>query len=318
MTNAMIAYENVTKVTASTKSLADGGWYAVITNVTKTADDYFLPVSGSAHLILCDGATLAITNRSTAAAISVGGGAALTIYGQTEDSGRLAVMCRNSGAGIGGGNGGTYEAVANTDETTKVEYPWAVADNRQVIMPGVVLGPYDTAALATNVMAGSIFMPSAKVIEKLGAGSSALRAYSEKFRIGVVPQSDGTWTVEALLKPEPWTNVVESAQEMTRQIPLEEIRELQLGMPVTLTYWLGVPGFYYSFYSGNVVTNVRAIVSEDGRNVLCGTDEEVTFSGVTKPSDEAGFFTIGAKESPGVTPSDRAELEPPARMGFSE
>ena len=386
MTNAMIAYTNVTIVTDKKPAeFADGKWYAVITNVTKAADDYSLPVSGSAHLILCDGATLAITNRSKSAAISVEGDASLTIYGQVEDSGRLAVKCGNNGAGIGSGNGGTcgaitirggtvdafggnysagigcgmtgkggsvtitggrivatghsaddigcrtgttppcevairggifalgmdrdhelnaawmvpgYEAVANTDETTKVEYPWAVADNRQVIMPGKGSDRCDTAAEATNVMAGSIFAPSAAVIEKLGAGSSALREYSEMFRLGVVPQSDGKWTVEALLKPEPWTNVVESAQEMTRQIPLDEIREFELGMPFSLTYWFGVPGFYYTFHSGTAVTNLLPIVSDGGRDVLCGIDEEVTFSGVTKPSDESGFFSVGVLEVP--------------------
>lgn len=184
-----------------------------------------------------------------------------------------------------------------------------------MISPGDVLGPYPTAAEATNVMAGSIFAPCAAVIAKLGAGSAELRAYSEKFGIGVVSQPDGTWTVEALLKPEPWTNVVESAREMTRQIPLDEIRELQLGVPATLTYWLGVPGFYYSFYSGNMVTNVRAGVSVDGRNVLCGTDEEVTFSGVTKPSDEAGFFSVGVKEAGDVQPSDRVPHPPVPHLG---
>ena len=392
-TNAMIGIENVTVVTAKKPTeFADGGWYAVVNDVSRTNATESIPVSGSSHLILCDGATLAITNKTQAAAISVGKDATLAIYGQAKDSGRLEVGCGSYSAGIGGtsngecgtvaihggtirarggtfgagigssygckgglvsitggrvaaignnesddignGRGSTtpcevairggifalgdkkqnelkgewmapgYEAVANTDEATKGEYPWAVLDNRHVILPGDVLGPYPTAAEATNVMAGSVFAPSAAVSAKLGAGSSALKEYSEKFRIGVVQQSDGTWTVEALLKPEPWTNVVESAREMTRQIPLDEIREFELGMPFSLTYWFGVPGFYYSFCSGSVVTEVRPIASEGGRNVLCGIDEEVTFSDVTKPSDEAGFFSIGVKETDGVGPSD--------------
>ena len=57
--------------------------------------------------------------------------------------------------------------------------------------------------------------------------------------------------------------------------------------------------------------------SEGGRNVLCGPSKDVEFSGVVKPSDAAGFFSIGAKEVPNVNPSDRAELDPPARMGAS-
>ena len=64
-----------------------------------------------------------------------------------------------------------------------------------------------------------------------------------------------------------------------------------------------------------MVTNVRAIVSEDGRNVLCGTDEEVTFFDVVKPSDESGFFSVGVKETGDVQPSDRAIVVPgPARI----
>ena len=34
---------------------------------------------------------------------------------------------------------------------------------------------------------------------------------------------------------------------------------------------------------------------------LCGAGGEVTFSEVVKPSDAAGFFSIGVKAAPGVT-----------------
>lgn len=70
--------------------------------------------------------------------------------------------------------------------------------------------------------------------------------------------------------------------------------------------------------AGGAVTNVRAVADGKGRNVLCGMDGDMEFSGVVKPSDAAGFFSIGAKEAPGVQPSDREELEPPARMSSSE
>ena len=68
----------------------------------------------------------------------------------------------------------------------------------------------------------------------------------------------------------------------------------------------GVPGFYYSFYSGGAVTDLRAVAAEGGRNILCGSNGDVEFSGVTKPSDAAGFFSIGVEVTPGVQPSDRS------------
>lgn len=52
---------------------------------------------------------------------------------------------------------------------------------------------------------------------------------------------------------------------------------------------------------------------------LSGVSGEVTFPQVKKPSDVAGFFSIGARETPAVQPSDKiqSKLEPPARMGSS-
>ena len=73
-----------------------------------------------------------------------------------------------------------------------------------------------------------------------------------------------------------------------------------------------VPGFYYTIYGGSTATNLKAFVSEKSRNVLCVSNKPVTFSGVVKPSDAAGFFTIGVGETPGVQPSDRGEVDPPA------
>ena len=96
-------------------------------------------------------------------------------------------------------------------------------------------------------------------------------------------------------------------QAATRQIPVADIAALPLYTPTNVTAkGCGVPGFYYSFYSGSSVTNLGALADEKGRNVLCGTDGDVEFEGVVKPSDAAGFFSIGVKEVPGVQPSDRS------------
>ena len=190
--------------------------------------------------------------------------------------------------------------VPNMDDATAESYPWRVVVSNTVVSPEYPLGPFDTAAEATNAMASAEFAPDSNVAVELGIGSAALADYCSKFGLDVVLAADGKWSVAALLKPEPWTNVVLSAQAATRQIPVADIAKLGLGVETNVTVGGCVPGFYYSFYSGNMVTNVRAIVSEDGRNVLCGTDEEVTFSGVTKPSDEAGFFRVGADATRGI------------------
>ena len=129
--------------------------------------------------------------------------------------------------------------------------------------------------------------------EALGVGSKLLTDYRDMFGLDVMPTSADKWSVAVLLEPEPWTNIVLSARAATRQIPVAEIAALGLGDMTNVTVKGCVPGFYYSFYSGSTVTNVRAIASDEGRNVLCGPSQEVNFSVVAKLSDAAGFFTIG-------------------------
>ena len=180
------------------------------------------------------------------------------------------------------------------------------------VTPGKPVGPFTTAGMASNAMAKAVLAPRDDVAEKLGAGSSALGTYCDMFGFAVTGGGEA-WFVEAELYPEAWSNVMESAQAATRQIPVADIAALPLNTPTNVTAkGCGMPGFYYSFYSGGTVTDLGAVAAEKGRNVLCGTDRDVEFSGVVKPSDAAGFFTIGVKEAPSVTPSDRAELEPPA------
>ena len=107
MTNAAVWAERCTVVTAETRTLTNG-WYAV-TNEVVFASGARLTVQGDAHLILCDGATLAITNLSgLVAAIDVsatnGVRNSLTIYGQETGTGTLRAKAFGYGAGIGGGN----------------------------------------------------------------------------------------------------------------------------------------------------------------------------------------------------------------------
>ena len=135
--------------------------------------------------------------------------------------------------------------------------------------------------------------------------SDAQTAYCENFDFAVVEASGGKWAVKAVLTPEAWSNVVESAQAATRQIPVADLAALPLGTSTNVTAKACcVPGFYYSVYSGGAVTSLKALAAEKARNVLCGLGKDVEFSGVTKPTDAAGFFAIGVSESPDVQPSD--------------
>ena len=198
-----------------------------------------------------------------------------------------------------------------TDFTYRAVYCPPATSGRVPLGPGEKI-VRDTAEEASNVLKRAEFAPSAAVTEKLGAGSPELDEYRGKFKLDVVPTSDGKWAVAAFLLPVPWTEVVESAQEATRQIPLAAIAALEEGaeMKVKLE-GCGVPGFYYSFYSGSAVTNLRALAAEKGRNVLCGADRELEFSGVVKPIGTAGFFSIGVKDTPGVMPGSDGVPVPP-------
>ena len=184
------------------------------------------------------------------------------------------------------------------------------------VTPGTAIGPFDTAEEATNAAKNAVLVPRPEVEAKLGKGSDGLRTYCKMFGFAVGSAEGGKWSVEAALYPEDWTNVVRSAQAATRQIPVAEIAALELGVATNVTVEGCVPGFYYTLYGDPAVTNLRALVSETSRNVLCEPGKPVKFSEVTKPSDAAGFFSVGVMLAPGVGPSDKGGVpfKPTPRM----
>ena len=92
-------------VTEETRFLTNG-WYAVIEDVDIAAKTNIV-VEGDVHLILCDGASLTVTNAAMhCAAISIGTNTTLTVYGQTRGTGCLTAKGGAYGAGIGGGHTG--------------------------------------------------------------------------------------------------------------------------------------------------------------------------------------------------------------------
>jgi len=109
-----------TVVEASTAAMSDG-WYVVNGGITRTGT---ITVSGDVKLILADGASLTLYGDFNNAGINVSGSNRLTIYGQEQGTGLLAVTCGGNGAGIGGGYnetcgtvvicGGTVTATGNS------------------------------------------------------------------------------------------------------------------------------------------------------------------------------------------------------------
>ena len=171
------------------------------------------------------------------------------------------------------------------------------------VTPGapVVCGTFEAAK---DALARAVLTPSAEVAAVFDS-DDARQKYCEMFEFDIVENPDGEWTVAAFLKPEPWTNVVESAQAATRQIPVADIAMLGLGdalqnLPLTNC----VPGFYYSLYDGTTVTNIKTDLYEDNRNILCGPDTTVEIPVLAQPSSASGFFSIGVLEAPVVIPGE--------------
>ena len=115
---------NATPVTSNTTSFTNNGWYVVKTNVEINER---INVSGTANLILADGATL--TNDK---GIEVAEGNTLNIYGQANDTGTFsAYLDENSrdpanGAAIGGG--GDYSSVTAPAGTITIHGGTITAD----------------------------------------------------------------------------------------------------------------------------------------------------------------------------------------------
>ncbi len=72
---------DATPVTSSTTTMS-AGWYVVDSNVTVSGR---IEINGAVHLILCDGKTLTVTDG-----ITLQNNNSLSIYGQTENTGKLA------------------------------------------------------------------------------------------------------------------------------------------------------------------------------------------------------------------------------------
>lgn len=173
------------------------------------------------------------------------------------------------------------------------------------VEPGKQAGPFGNAEAAANAAQKATLEPSAEVVAKLSTDAARER-YMSMFGFAVTQDGD-EWYVEAVLTEEAWSNLVESAQEATRQIAVGDLAALAAEGSAEVSVSDCIPGFYYTLYDGAAVSDLSADADERNRNVLCGADGGVVFPEVKKPSAAAGFFSIGAKESPGVARGERRE-----------
>ena len=131
-------------------------------------------------------------------------------------------------------------------------------------------------------------------------GYGAHDGYRLMFRFVVRPSVGGKYAVVAELTPEAQSNLAVSADAVTADLDLAAIVALPAAATTNLVTVGGIPGFYYTLYDGAAVTNLTT--DADNRNLLCNEKTEVEFPAVKKPSDAAGFFSIGVKETPDVNP----------------
>ena len=164
--------------------------------------------------------------------------------------------------------------------------------NALLIRPGETI-LCDTAAAATNVAKMAILDPSAEVsaiLDQVGYG--AHDGYRQMFRFVVRPSGDGKYAVMAELTPQAQSDIAESADAVTTNLNLAAIVVLPTDGATNLVVTGGLPGFYYTLYDGTTVTNLTA--DADNLNILCNEKRDVEFPAVRKPSDAAGFFSVGA------------------------
>ena len=292
---------------ASGIGTGDGGYGGSVTinggKVTASGNEYGAGIGadyqGRNMTVIINGGT--VTATGGADGVGIGGpyqsgkGSTVTISG-----GAIKANSMDGSIEISGGIFSTKpndnwlvmarSTVPNMDETTAETYPWRVVASNAVVSPGSPLGPYETAAEATNVMAAAVFLPSEEVLCVLSTGAARGR-YAGLFGLDVVSKAADEWYVEAMLTDAAKTNLAETATAATRQIPVAEIAALPENATTNVVVTGCEPGFYYTLHDGAVLTDV--VPGMANCDELCGGYGEVEFPAVGKPSDAMGFFRVG-------------------------
>ena len=188
--------------------------------------------------------------------------------------------------------------VPNMDLTTADTHPWRVVESATVVSLDAPIGPFDTAEEATNAMATAAFAPSEEIVSRILLRGVSPRRYSEKFGFGVTSKGEGEWYVEAALTDAAKAYLAETATNATRQIPVAEIAEYD--DETIHGFWVQdcEPGFYYTLYCADDVRSLPEKGTKCGPE-MCFEDGKLMFNWVDKPSDAAGFFTIGVSAAKG-------------------
>ena len=225
-----------------------------------------------------------------------GSGGTLTISGGAINASRMDGSIAISGGIFSTKPNDSWLATArsivpNMDGTTADVYPWRVVASNAMVMLDSPLGPYETAAEATNVMAAAVFLPSEEVLGVLSAGAARGR-YAGWFSLGVASKAADEWYVEAMLTDAAKTNLAETATAATRQIPVAGIAALAENATTNVTLVGCEPGFYYTLYGGPELADLSTTGAKYWSE-LCDADGTFAIPVVSKPSEAAGFFTIG-------------------------
>jgi len=180
-------------VVEKTMTTLSAGWYVIYNDVEFNST---VTVSGDVKLVLMDGKTMTVTATQYKAAVNVAGsGNSLTIYGQSNDTGRLEATAVSIAAGIGGSssqaggvvtiNGGTVVATGNGGAGIGGGYQ---ADGGNVTINGgtvIANGAYQHAGIGGLSTAGQgTLTVGANVVVK--AGSSSYLTDSD-----ILPHGDG-------------------------------------------------------------------------------------------------------------------------------
>ena len=212
MTNATLSATDYELVTADTTAFSTGQWYVVADTVVIDNGNN-IKVNGSAHLVLCDNASLTIRNvASEKAAIDVSASAtnALTIYGQTAGTGALEATGGYRGAGIGGGyqgaggtitvNGGMVTATGGS-EGAGIGGGWYGAGGTITVNGGMVTanGGYNGAGIGGGCRrAGGIVTVNGGEVAATGGSEGAGIGGGYKGADGKVTLGDNVVVLEGM------------------------------------------------------------------------------------------------------------------------
>ena len=165
------------------------------------------------------------------------------------------------------------------------------------LAPGHSSKPFNSVELARAAIdSGAVSFAPASAVEEVLKDSAILtvEGYKAMFAPVIYPSGDKYRVMYVLT--ENATNALEqSVHTIVTNLNLVALAAApEKGVDLSLKG--GLPGFYYTLFKSEDVTNVTDVGSHDKANSdrLCDKTGTVTFEKVTKPSDAAGFFTVRA------------------------